>query len=304
MMNNSNRNLGFYLVRLFILSVLGTVTAQYAGVLLINFKYGLQDISGLLELTKKVPEAWDTVRIIQLIHSCLSFLLPAVIVWKIFSGKFSMAFPKAQRSTLIVFAVVPILLFLFFPLAQSFYVFNQNIQFFEPLHSIMQNTEQQMNATILGMLSDHSVRAVFFNFIVIAIAAAIIEEVFFRGVLQRILMHYIDPHVAIFIAAFIFSTVHFQFFGLLPRLALGIFFGYLFWHTRRLTIPIFTHALFNGTQLAAFYLMPESAGNMQTAEQASVPVSVTITSTFLFFSLYFVLYQSLIKKTFEVHDTK
>lgn len=153
-----------------------------------------------------------------------------------------------------------------------------------------------MEMLITGMLADQTLTVIIVNFFIIAIVASILEELFFRGVLQRILSDHIDPHLAIFIAAFAFSFIHFQFFGFIPRLAIGIFFGYLYWHTKRLSIPIFAHFLFNSMQLIAhYYISP--IGNETTKEGiVMLPISITITSTILFFSLYFVFYNSLIKK--------
>src|SRR3546814_13936990 len=69
----------------------------------------------------------------------------------------------------------------------------------------------------------------FVNMLVIAVIPAIGEELMFRGALQKILTNWTrNAHWAIFLTAFAFAFIHFQFFGFLPRFMLGMLFGYLF----------------------------------------------------------------------------
>src|SRR5690606_31984638 len=130
---------------------------------------------------QKFPSAWMTMRGIQLIHSIFCFLIPSLVVWKQYSGTREFTIPQEKRGSLFALLIVPFLLISFFPLVQYLYVFNMDIQFFEPLQTIMMNMEEQMNAMIEGMLSDRSIWAIGMNFFVIAIVAAILEELFFRG---------------------------------------------------------------------------------------------------------------------------
>jgi membrane protease YdiL (CAAX protease family) len=83
--------------------------------------------------------------------------------------------------------------------------------------------------------------------LVIGIIPAIGEELLFRGLVQNIchkLTH--NSHLAIGISAFIFSAIHLQFYGILPRFLLGVLFGYIYWWTKDLLFPIVAH-LFNNT---------------------------------------------------------
>ncbi|MDE6558321.1 MAG: CPBP family intramembrane metalloprotease, partial [Muribaculaceae bacterium] len=68
----------------------------------------------------------------------------------------------------------------------------------------------------------------------------------FRGALQRTLSTF-PPlrHISMWIAAFIFSAVHLQFFGFFPRFVMGLFFGYLFYSTGSIWPCVFAHALNN-----------------------------------------------------------
>src|SRR5690606_6262686 len=69
-----------------------------------------------------------------------------------------------------------------------------------------------------------------FTFFVISIVAGLSEEIVFRGILQTKLWQWFgNVHVAIWVSAFLFSAIHMQFFGFVPRMLLGALFGYLFY---------------------------------------------------------------------------
>jgi membrane protease YdiL (CAAX protease family) len=84
------------------------------------------------------------------------------------------------------------------------------------------------------------------NLIMIAVLPALGEEFIFRGVFQKIFCRLFGSgHIAIWITAFIFSFVHLQFFGFLPRFILGLLFGYLFYWSRTLWLPVIAHFVNN-----------------------------------------------------------
>jgi len=93
------------------------------------------------------------------------------------------------------------------------------------------------------------------GFLVIAIIPAIGEELVFRGVIQNQVSFLTKkPHLAIWLTAFFFSAFHLQFFGFLPRMLLGVLFGYLYFWSGNLLIPIFAHFVNNGFTLLIVYL--------------------------------------------------
>lgn len=90
--------------------------------------------------------------------------------------------------------------------------------------------------------------------IVIAILPSIGEELVFRGYLQtEFTAAFRNPHVAIWLSAFLFSAIHIQFFGFFPRLLLGALFGYLYFWSGNIWYPIAGHFLQNGAQLLILY---------------------------------------------------
>jgi membrane protease YdiL (CAAX protease family) len=94
------------------------------------------------------------------------------------------------------------------------------------------------------------------NILVIAVLPALGEELLFRGVLLRFFKDWTgNVHMAVLISSVLFSALHFQFFGFIPRLFLGLVLGYLFVWTGSIWVPIIVHFINNGLAVVvAFYV--------------------------------------------------
>lgn len=84
-----------------------------------------------------------------------------------------------------------------------------------------------------------------------AILAPILEELFFRGILQPFLIRWTArPWPSIVLTGIIFGFFHYPLIHTIPALAVfGIFLGYLYAKTRSLTLVILLHVIFNGKTL-------------------------------------------------------
>ena len=108
----------------------------------------------------------------------------------------------------------------------------------------MEDAAAQATALMLG---GDTIASLIMSILIVGLLAGLSEELFLRGALQRLLMSTrIGTHVAIWLSAFIFSAFHFQFFGFVPRLLLGAYFGYLLWWTGSLWVPMAVH-IFNNS---------------------------------------------------------
>jgi membrane protease YdiL (CAAX protease family) len=101
--------------------------------------------------------------------------------------------------------------------------------------------------------------------IVIAVLPGIGEELVFRGFLQPTLQRATNNiHVAIWFSAILFSAIHMQFFGFVPRMLLGALFGYLYYWSGNLVIPMLAHFINNGLSVIGIYLY----------QQGKIPVDI------------------------------
>lgn len=91
--------------------------------------------------------------------------------------------------------------------------------------------------------------------LVIAVVPGIAEELVFRGVLQRNLVRLLGSrHAGVWAAALLFSAAHFEFFGFVPRLLLGLVLGYLYEWSGNILVPMAAHFTQNAFQLLLLYL--------------------------------------------------
>lgn len=92
--------------------------------------------------------------------------------------------------------------------------------------------------------------------LIVAVLPAIGEELMFRGIVQRLIsQQFHSYHAGIWISAFLFSALHFQFFGFFPRLLLGAIFGYLLVYSGNIIYPMIGHFINNFTSLIFAYLI-------------------------------------------------
>ena len=132
---------------------------------------------------------------------------------------------------------------------------NNNISLPDSMKGIetwMRNTEDAAQAVTDRILNKNNI---ILSILLVGLLTGLSEEFLFRGGLQRILATKpINIHIAIWITAFIFSAIHFQFFGFFPRLILGAFFGYMAYWSGSLWTAIIAHALNNSTVIIAHAL--------------------------------------------------
>lgn len=93
------------------------------------------------------------------------------------------------------------------------------------------------------------------NLLMIAVIPGVGEELFFRGLLQQFFGKWFrNVPVAVIFTALLFSGLHMQFYGFLPRFLLGLLFGYLFVWSGNLWYPILAHILHNTLPVIGYYL--------------------------------------------------
>ena len=234
--------------------------------------------------------AGDTgMKIAQGLSSIFMFVVPPIVYYYATRMKhqmYDLGFRKpANPWWLIIIGVV--LMFISLPVTNQLTRWNEAMSFggvFEKLEEYLKMLEETAAATTEKMLNVDTIGGLLLNLLVIALIPAVGEELTFRGVLQQGLMRRVkSPHVAILLSAAIFSFIHFQFYGFLPRMFLGILLGYMFYITRSLWTSIAMHFVNNGTAVVLYYLNnkgiididPEHFGEMQYSWLTTISFVVT-----------------------------
>lgn len=163
-----------------------------------------------------------------------------------------------QRSATVLMMLLTVLITLvIIPVMEPIIRWNAGIklpEFLAEFEKLAQQKEQQI-AQITALLTNiENLAQFFFTLIVIAVLPGVGEELVFRGIIQKKLGYLINPHVAIWLSAFLFSALHLQYFGLVPRMLLGVLFGYLYYWSGNLWLPILAHFINNGFTLLMIYL--------------------------------------------------
>ncbi len=107
---------------------------------------------------------------------------------------------------------------------------------------------------------------------IVAIVAGVGEELVFRGILQNLMWKGTNNiHIAIWVTGFIFSAFHVQFYGLIPRFLLGVLFGYYYYWSRNIWVPILAHFINNAVTVIGIHMY--NTGQIQTniEENAVMP---------------------------------
>lgn len=137
---------------------------------------------------------------------------------------------------------------------------NKSIPFPNSTLQWMKEAEAEAEKAQQILLSKHTLNDLFLNFFFVAALAGVGEELFFRGVLQRLFIRWTkSPWAGILIAAAIFSAIHMQFMGFLPRFMLGILLGALYWYSGSLWASILAHFFYDAFILLMIYLNPQMA---------------------------------------------
>lgn len=184
-------------------------------------------------------------RISQFISAVGTFLLPACFFAWLCSNQPKRYLLIGKLPTLEVLALTFLSMFLINPAISLTGLLNQQMElpsFMEGIEHWMRTQEDEAERLTLLLLSEKGIGALLANLLVVALTAGITEEFLFRGAFQRLLEKWTsNPHLVIWIAACLFSAFHMQFYGFLPRMLLGAYFGYLLYWSRNIWIPVFAH---------------------------------------------------------------
>jgi uncharacterized protein len=142
--------------------------------------------------------------------------------------------------------------------------------FLRPIEEWMQQSERNAGELTKRFLQANSFTVYLFNLFLIAVLPAIGEELTFRGMFQRFLGDWVkNAHWGIIISAFLFSAIHLQFYGFLPRFVLGLIFGYLLYWSGNIWLPILAHFLNNGLATTAYYLFGDEVSTSKIEDMGS-----------------------------------
>lgn len=235
------------------------VLLQGVSMALVPFLFGIefQDIISLISGEYSIPNGRMALYFIQGIGSGVGFICSALLIawaidrasfgWKIQWSHFK--FSKFLIALLLTGGAMLVNGLLIYWNAQM-----ELPSFLQGMEEWMKAMEGEMMKMTLFLTDFQSTGELLAGLLVIGLLAGLGEELFFRGVLQPKLHRYTGSyHWGIWLTAAIFSAIHMQFYGFLPRLFLGAVFGYLYVYSGSLVYPILAHILNNSITLLLVY---------------------------------------------------
>ena len=235
-----NTTTGSKLLIFILLLIFGLVFSSVVGVFVLMINGGnLTDFNNL--------------RIIQILNQIIGFLMPAVLYVMLVKEKpFNyLGFNKLPTWSLLgilaMFTIIPFLGFV----AE----WNDSIVFPDSMRAIeeqLRSIQEKAEWIIKLFISQGSL---FSSMVIIALLAAVSEELLFRSVIQKALIKlFKNAHVAIIVTAVIFSAFHGDLFGFVPRIILGLMLGYMFWFSGSIIPSMLMHFVNNATIVMLYYL--------------------------------------------------
>ncbi len=204
-------------------------------------------------------------------HVCTFTLPPLALALIVQRRRWSQWLDLDRAPSLFWIGMGALFIAISFPLAQLTYWINRKLPLPKSVLAMEEEAEQLMSA----VLQMDGPGEWILNLLVVGLAAAVGEELLFRGVIQKQLERaFTKPHLAIWVTAVAFSAIHMQFAGFLPRMVLGALLGYLFYWSRNLWVPIFAHLFFNGAQVTVQFLYGDAMEQLESDELENVPLLV------------------------------
>jgi len=241
------------------------------------------------------PEYVHVVKYFQIIQSLGIFILPPVVAAFLFSFHPNQYLKIENHPSWFSFVIAGIIMIASLPIIDWLLQLNEMLQLPELFNSMehwMKKAEESRNEITEAFLNVDSVTSFAFNIFMFGILAAVGEELLFRGLIQRLFSEWLkNNHWAVIITALLFSALHMQFYGFLPRFVLGVFLGYLFVWTRSLWIPIFAHFVNNASAVTVYFLYKRGIINVNPEDFGSVDSHVFFWgSVLLVFGLLLIMY--------------
>jgi membrane protease YdiL (CAAX protease family) len=236
----------------------GAVLGSVLSLIVLIALYGTGILQNTIGLSGGDPVYLNGLRIAQSLSSLSLFLMPPLLLAITEKTRIT-TFYGFRKPQPLLLLVVLLIMACSLPLIEWMTLMNQHMVFPDGLKSIenwmREKEEAAMNMTIL-LLRIRGFGEFIINIVIIALLPAVAEELLFRGGVQRSFSRmFNNPHIAIWVSAFIFSAIHVQFFGFFPRLFLGAAFGYIYLWTGSLWYAMFAHFLNNGYAVCqAWYL--------------------------------------------------
>ncbi len=215
-------------------------------------------IIGVLTLKGATP---PRLRIAMVLQDVMMWMVPAIGTAVLITRR-PAEFLMVRRNVDVLTALtVCLTLVASMPVMNGIIKWNAGLELPESMHSIaqwMRNADDSANEMVKALIGGNSIGSLIIGVLIVGVLAGLSEEFYFRGTMQRLFVtSNVNRHIAVWTTALIFSAIHFQFFGFVPRLLLGAYFGYVVLWSRNIWIGVIAHSFNNTLAVVAMWLTPD-----------------------------------------------
>jgi len=192
--------------------------------------------------------------ILLFIQDILLFALPAFLFAKIVACKKNY-FQFNAQSPRELWLLVIVIAFAAIPVNDFFAQINEWIPIPKSWTVLFKSWENSYGSSVTAVLNFKNFGTFLFSLVLIALLPAVVEELFFRGALQQVMLKWTKKvFPAILITSVIFSAIHLSYYGFLARAALGMVLGYVYYYGKNIWLNILIHFINNATVVTALYI--------------------------------------------------
>jgi membrane protease YdiL (CAAX protease family) len=217
-----------------------------------------ETIKELIEV-RNYSEHISLLKFLQICYSTGLFLVPALAGAYLLRGSAGEYLHLNRAPSLYNIILVILLMFAIIPLINFLAELNNSISFPERLSALEENikaSDVRSKELMDSFLHTGNVTGLLTNLLMIAVIPSLGEEFLFRGVIQKIFYEWTRSlHAGVWIAAVLFSMMHFQYFGFFQRILLGASFGYILVWSGSMWLPVLAHLVNNSIGVVYFYLL-------------------------------------------------
>jgi len=256
------------------------VFSSFLTVFLIGFLIGLpffgtDFLTQSGEINYEDPSTLAMLKYFQIISQIGFFIVPAFLFAYLMEGRPSEYLFLKRKTAMLSLLLVACLVLFSMPLISWLIEINEAMHlpaFMKKTEAWMKESEEQTGLLTEAFLNTSSWGGFAVNILMIALIPAIGEELLFRGILVRLFREWTrNIHWAVIISAILFSSMHLQFYGFLPRLVLGLILGYLFVWSARLWVAVWAHFVNNIAAVIAAFLYAKGWSDYDFNQPGNAP---------------------------------
>ena len=238
----------------------------------------------------------NAVRLLTAGGQILFILLPALVFAKWFyedvSAIIRIKVPDWKEFAIFILGIV-----ILTPLLQNYlyiqnYIFSYLAKispFFQNVKITLDSLDKLIENTYGNLLSANNIPEGIFVIIIVSVVPAICEETMFRGFIQKSFEFKLKPFWAALITAVFFGLYHFNPYGLIPLIGLGLYFGFAAYTSNSIFIPMTLHFLNNFAAIILYFVF----GNDELINSA-VESKADLNSTIISFVLLLIVFSGVI----------